>query len=525
MKLDSYKNKSQIKMKTNYVMYCRKSSESEDRQMASIPSQIAVLKELTAEKGIHAFKKFSESRSAKAPGRSEFDRMLQFIKERSDIKGIVCWKLNRLSRNPIDTGALQWLLQNKNIEEIVTPSKTYTEIDSDFIMAVEGAQANRFIRDLKEDTKRGIDAKLAKGQAPLLAPVGYKNDTYKRQGDKTISPHKIYFPLMRKMFDLALSGTFSIKELYEKAMEMGLQTTRGRKISRSHFASLLRNPFYAGKFIYAGQLYQGVHKPMLREEEFNALQDILSGRSRPRKQIHNHPLTGLIMCDCGYRITAERHKKKSGLIFDYYKCSKKSKGCNQPMISAFELEKQVHEFLGKIKLSNKFVEWACKWLKEAESQDREVRHKSFEALKRQYKDVTKKIEILYDAWLDSKLNKDDLLNDQEYKVKKQELLSQRTNIHTRLNNVENDWEAWTELSIQTFKFAESAQERWLKGTVDEKKAIMTVIGSNLVLKDKKLSIEAKTPFVMIEKAWANKSNSYDEANLGSESFMKTVLGG
>src|SRR5258708_23611102 len=75
MKLDSYKNKSQIKMKTNYVMYCRKSSESEDRQMASIPSQIAVLKELTAEKGIHAFKKFSESRSAKAPGRSEFDRM------------------------------------------------------------------------------------------------------------------------------------------------------------------------------------------------------------------------------------------------------------------------------------------------------------------------------------------------------------------------------------------------------------------------------------------------------------------
>jgi len=46
-----------------------------------------------------------------------------------------------------------------------------------------------------------------------------------------------------------------------------------------------------------------------------------------------------------------------------------------------------------------------------------------------------------------------------------------------------------------------------------------------VLKDKKLSIEAKTPFVMIEKAWANKSNSYDEANLGSESFMKTVLGG
>src|SRR5258708_8118840 len=162
MKLDSYKNKSQIKMKTNYVMYCRKSSESEDRQMASIPSQIAVLKELTAEKGIHAFKKFSESRSAKAPGRSEFDRMLQFIKERSDIKGIVCWKLNRLSRNPIDTGALQWLLQNKNIEEIVTPSKTYTEIDSDFIMAVKRAQTNHFIKYIQKHTKNKINDDFAK---------------------------------------------------------------------------------------------------------------------------------------------------------------------------------------------------------------------------------------------------------------------------------------------------------------------------------------------------------------------------
>ena len=73
-------------------------------------------------------------------------------------------------------------------------------------------------------------------------------------------------------------------------------------------------------------------------------------------------------------------------------------------------------------------------------------------------------------------------------------------------------------------FASTAQERWLNGTVLDKKAIMTVIGSNLVLKDKKLAIEPKTPFLMIEKALRIGSNSYDEANIGSRPFLQTVLG-
>ncbi len=525
MKLYEYKNISKMNMKTNYIMYCRKSSESEDRQMASIPSQVEVLKQLAFERNIKISKNFSESKSAKAPGRKEFDRMLDYIDKRNDIKGIFSWQLNRLSRNPIDTAKIQWLLQLGKIDEIVTPNKTYTENDSDLTMGVEGAMANRFIRELRANTKRGIDAKISKGLAPILAPPGYQNDMYKRQGEKSISPHPIYFSLMRKIFELALTGTFSMGDLHKEAVKMGIKSHRGCVISKSQFLFLLRNPFYAGKFIFRGQLYQGVHKPILTEGEFNALQDVLAGKSKPRKQIHDFPLTGLINCSCGYKITAENHKKKNGLTYDYYKCSQKGKGCLEPMVSAKELEKQVYEFLGKIQLSEKFVEWAGKWLREAESQDREVRHDSFESLKKQHKEVVQKIEFLYDAWLNSKIKKDGMMDDEEYGKRKQALLAERESVHTRMNNVEKDWDAWTELSIKTMNFASTAQERWLHGTVLDKKAIMTVIGSNLVLKDKKLTIEPLTPFLMIENAWSTRSNSYDEANLGSPSFLQTVLGG
>ena len=109
--------------KKYYLTYLRKSSESEDRQVQSIEDQRNEILPLANTKHLEILEQFEESKSAKAPGRQEFDRMAQLIKDRGDIKGIICWKLNRLSRNPVDTGALQWLLQTGAIDEILTPSK------------------------------------------------------------------------------------------------------------------------------------------------------------------------------------------------------------------------------------------------------------------------------------------------------------------------------------------------------------------------------------------------------------------
>lgn len=292
--------------KVNYIIYCRKSSESEDRQIQSLEDQEKALKELAAAKGLSVVKVFTEKKSAKAPGRPVFGSVLELLHQSEDIKGIIAWSVSRLTRNPVDTGTLQWLLQTGSIEEIVTPTKTYTEVDSDFIMAVEGAQANRFIRDLKRDTERGIQSKIDKGLAPILAPPGYSNNIYKKQGEKDIIPHPEYFTLMRKVFDLALSGNFSIDALAEKSQDIGVKNSRGKPISRTQMAKILHNPFYTGKFIYGQQLYPGVHQPMLTEAEFDLIQDIISGRSRPRKQKHDFPLSGgLIKCVCGRSLTAE----------------------------------------------------------------------------------------------------------------------------------------------------------------------------------------------------------------------------
>ncbi len=517
----------QEKMKNNYFLYCRKSSESEDKQAASIDSQIELLTRLAQQKGITIVEQFTESKSAKAPGRPEFNRMISSIQKRDDIKGIVSWQLNRLSRNPIDTATIQWLLQQGQIIEIVTPARTYVENDSDLIMGLEGSMANRFIRELKANTQRGINRKLENGMYPGLAPAGYVNNVNMRQGEKTVTAHPIYFKLMRKIFKMAMSGQYSTTDLIKKAKELGIRNGRGQPISKSRMYELLRNPFYAGRFIYAKKMYQGSHEPMLSIKEFDAVQEVLEGKANPRKKIHNFPLKGFARCGhCGYGIVFEQHIKKSGLIFEYATCCKKKKGeCVQGFIPASELEEQVSEYLENMSVSDDFVTWASKWLKHVENQDRDIRQTSYQGLRNEHRELELKLNNLTDKWLEG-----GKLSDEEYKDHKQRYIQRMYELDQDLKEQDEDLEIWTDLTIETFKFARTAQERWKYGSLEDKKTILNVLGSNLILKDKKLGITPITPFLLIKNAVeeikpkTNGSNPPIEADIREDYVSFPALG-
>lgn len=100
-------NKTKLKLK--FFLYARKSSESEDRQMASIDSQVKELNKLAEELNLEVIGKYTESMSAKSPGRPIFNDMINRI-QKGEANGILCWKINRLARNPIDGGTISWLL-------------------------------------------------------------------------------------------------------------------------------------------------------------------------------------------------------------------------------------------------------------------------------------------------------------------------------------------------------------------------------------------------------------------------------
>ena len=58
---------------------------------------------------------------------------------------------------------------------------------------------------------------------------------------------------------------------------------------------------------------------------------------------------------------------------------------------------------------------------------------------------------------------------------------------------------WLELSKRAFNFACYASYWFENEGLEEKNAILRTIGSNFILKDRKLSIELKNPWLMIRK--------------------------
>src|SRR3989344_667850 len=107
-----------------YIIYCRKSTETEDRQVLSLESQENELRRLADANNLNVAAVLKESMSAKSEGRPVFNKMLKlFASGKAD--GILCWKLDRLARNFIDGGKIIDHLQRSVIQEIRTYESTH----------------------------------------------------------------------------------------------------------------------------------------------------------------------------------------------------------------------------------------------------------------------------------------------------------------------------------------------------------------------------------------------------------------
>jgi len=262
----------------NYFLYARKSSEDKNRQVVSIESQITVLQKLAKREGFKIVAVFEEERSAKSPGRPIFTEMINRI-HKGEAQGILCWKLDRLARNPIDGGTITWMLQQGIIQQIQTHERTYYPTDNVLMMSVEFGMANQFIRDLSQNAKRGLQTKAEHGWYPTSVRLGYLNTPDRRKGERIIISDPERFKLTRKMFDLMLTGKYTPPQVAHIASEQwNLRNQYGRKVARSTIYRIFTDTFYYGEFEYpkgSGNWYKGKHKAMITYAEYDRIQELL----------------------------------------------------------------------------------------------------------------------------------------------------------------------------------------------------------------------------------------------------------
>lgn len=485
-----------MKDQIKYAIYARKSTESEDRQVQSIEAQLHELRKIAERDGLTVARVFKESKSAKTPyQREKFAEMVKLINS-GQVNGVLCWQINRLSRNPAESGMLQQLLQDEKIKRIRTYDRTYEPDDNAVIFSVEGAIANQFIMDLRKNVKRGIAAKIRGGGISGLAMAGYMNDRL----NKTIVPDPVRYPVIRKAWDMMLTGEYSVPEVLKALNEWGYTTPKHKKIgggplSRNGLYNIFKNPRYAGWIPdpqVPGEFVKKVSYPsMVTVEEYDKVQQLLGDKGRPRlSQSKRFAVRGLIRCaECGCQITAEEHKKKLANggenVHRYYHCTRKSKDrpCTQKSsIKEEDLFEQIDHLLDDYELSPKLYEWGMEALGEmankeiAERNDLQV--SQFDTIN----DIEKQLDRLLDYATKG------LIDQQEYTSKSKSLKKALKDYQKAQAETAERTKNWYEFVGKTLETLTNANEKFVTSDLSEKAEILLAIGQNAVLLDKQLYI-------------------------------------
>lgn len=321
-----------MKEKKRAIIYIRVSTDEQKEKGHSLGYQLEQLKKYCEANDLVVAAVFQEDYSAKTFERPEFQKMLKQLRAKQlKADWLLFIKWDRFSRNTADSYMMIDKLSRLGVQIQATEQPIDLRVPENKIMLAVYLAVPEV-----ENVRRGLNVKsvmrkLKKdGRWMGTAPQGYKNVSDETGKVKSIVPDKSA-PIMRWAFEELATGVHTVISVLKQANKKGL------KCSRNNFWRLIRNPVYCGKVVVPATddeiayVVQGRHEPLISEELFYTVQDVLDGRKRnlatKNTMREELPLRGFLVCrQCGCMLTGSASTGKLGGRYFYYHCRN---GCNE----------------------------------------------------------------------------------------------------------------------------------------------------------------------------------------------------
>jgi DNA invertase Pin-like site-specific DNA recombinase len=349
-----------VPVKVKYCLYARKSTESEERQVLSIDSQIKEMLQLAEREGLEIVAMKRESHSAKETGqRPVFNEIMEELRV-GKYNGLLTWAPDRIGRNAGDLARVVDLMDAGKLMEIRTFSQSFRNNPNEkFLLTILGGQAKLENDNRGINVKRGLRARAEMGLWPGVAPVGYLNQKrLDRRCQIIIDPDRA--PVVKKMFEKMAHEKWSGRKIYHwLRFELNFKSVGNHNLAVSNVYHTLQNPLYYGVFEYpknSGNWYQGKYEPIVTKELFEKVQEHLK-RDKIVRESKEFAFTKLMTCGlCGSGISAEEKYKQlkdgTSAKYIYYGCGRsKDRHCKSQYLREEDLTEQLIGQLDKIDLN------------------------------------------------------------------------------------------------------------------------------------------------------------------------------
>lgn len=484
-----------------FVLYIRKSSESEERQVMSLDAQESEMMRIAQRDGLDIAEVIKESHSAKVTGqRPEFNRMIKNIRS-GKYNAILTWAPDRLSRNAGDLGGIIDLMDIGKLECVQTYSQQFAnDPNSKFMLMMLGSQAKLENDQKSLNVKRGNREKLKRGDWINLAPFGYIND----KATKTIAVDPVRAPYVTKMFELYATGLYSYHKIANILFEQGLRTKSGKKVYNGSIQRIINRTFYYGVMESNGKYYQGNHEPLVSQKVFEQCQEIMGNKARPRAKTKGFTLSGFIKCEkCGCAVTAELKKGK----YIYYHCTNGKGICDQKSFNTNE--DNLHEYItldmDKLKISQKMVDIVYKAKLEELEQSGDFHNHALDTACTSLESLSMRKSRLVDTFTAGDIDEG------LYHQKLREIDNEKVNLESQIAEMEkNEQDPYVtiELVYERFKRGYTMAKRYEDAPPEEKREILSEALSNSTLLNRNIvSLQYKSPYDYFARTPVNASFS------------------